>query len=424
MAKTIRLEPLHEDQRRVYRGLGRRSVLRCGRRWGKSALLEIASANWALRYGWKVGVFAPDFKKSAPSFRNLLHTLRPAIAQSSKVEKIIELKNDGLIEFLSLQDPDAGRSRKYHRVLIDEASLTKPEMQHQWEQSIAPTLLDYAGSAIVAGTPKGVNIENFFWRLCNNEGLSEHWDAFHAPTFLNPHLPASELATIESRTHPLVYRQEYLAEFVDWRGVSLLSLENLAPGGKGVPFPVGCDYVGAAFDTALKDGQEHDGSAVVYFARNSMGTPLTILDWDVFQVQANLLPERVPQILARLNELAKQCGARFGSSGIYCEDKGSGTIVIQHAESQGWPVQAIPGDMVSLGKDARAVACSGPVFRNEVRFSQLAVDKQVMFKGIMANHLIQQFCGFTLADAQAYKRADDLFDAAAYSILVTLNPSF
>ncbi|MGT3282603.1 terminase, partial [Yersinia enterocolitica] len=36
-----------------------------------------------------------------------------------------------------------------------------------------------------------------------------------------------------------------------------------------------------------------------------------------------------------------------------------------------------------------------------------------------ANHLIKQIAGFHLADRDAHKRADDLFDCYTYGLLIT-----
>ncbi|MEM5382630.1 hypothetical protein VSR68_03365 [Paraburkholderia phymatum] len=424
MAKEIKLARMYQGQVNIYHALGRRSVLRCGRRWGKSTMFETMAGNWAVRNSWYVGIFAPDYKKMRPIFSNLLFNLKPVITQSSKVERIIELRSGGRIEFFSLTDEDAGRSRKFHRVLIDEAQSTKDStMKDQWEKSIEPTLLDYSGRCIVAGTPKGINPENWFWQINHNQNVSEQWRVFHAPSASNPHLPPEELALKKSTVHPLVFRQEYLAEFVDFTGTAFFDLQNLTNNGAGVPFPQHCDYIGCAIDTAIKDGVQHDGTAVVYFARNKIaGTPLIVLDWDVVQVKGNVLTQWLPGVLARCDELAAFCGARYGSAGAWVEDKASGSVLLQEAEDRGWMVNAIPPKYTSMGKNDRAIACSSPVYSNQVRLTQHAIDKTAVYKEVQANHLISQFCGFVINDPKAYKRADDLADAMMYSILVTLEP--
>ena len=88
----------------------------------------------------------------------------------------------------------AGRA-EYHRVIINEAAFTNPNMMDIWEKSIKPTLLDYGGSALVLSNTNGIDAQNFFWRICNQP---EHgFVEYHAPSHNNPFLPANELAKLE-----------------------------------------------------------------------------------------------------------------------------------------------------------------------------------------------------------------------------------
>ncbi|WP_245168486.1 hypothetical protein [Enterobacter roggenkampii] len=68
-------------------------------------------------------------------------------------------------------------------------------------------------------------------------------------------------------------------------------------------------------DTAVKGGSEHDGTAVVYYAVDTRPgiQRLTILDWDVVQIDGALLETWMPSVFDRLNELSGQCVAINGS---------------------------------------------------------------------------------------------------------------
>ena len=88
------------------------------------------------------GLFAPDYKILAETYRECEEALFPIIESSSKVEGIIRLENRGRIDFWTLNNPKAGRSRKYHRVGIDEAAFTNSDMMDIWRKNIRPSLLD------------------------------------------------------------------------------------------------------------------------------------------------------------------------------------------------------------------------------------------------------------------------------------------
>ena len=60
----------------------------------------------------------------------------------------------------------AGRGRKYHLVLIDEAAHDEGYLTSS-RAAIAPTILDYAGSIVEASTPNGVEPTNHFWQIAH-----------------------------------------------------------------------------------------------------------------------------------------------------------------------------------------------------------------------------------------------------------------
>lgn len=157
---TITFLPFHDGQKKIYRSPAKRKVIRAGRRFGKTTMLEQAGGNWAAKQ-MRVGWFAPSYKILLPSFKAIRDLLKPITTSSSKTDSIIETIGGGQVEFWTLDNPDAGRSRKYHKVIIDEGSLVKKGMRDIWEQAIEPTLLDFDGDAVMAGTPKGVDDENF-----------------------------------------------------------------------------------------------------------------------------------------------------------------------------------------------------------------------------------------------------------------------
>jgi hypothetical protein len=78
---------------------------------------------------------------------------------------------------------------------------------------------------------------------------------YHAKTMDNPALPKRRqneteaawmsrrgefLSDLQAGNDPLVYAQEYLAEFVDWAGVGFFARDRLLDNGQPVPFPARC----------------------------------------------------------------------------------------------------------------------------------------------------------------------------------------
>ena len=119
----IWLEPMHAGQMRAYAALSghRFKALRCGRRFGKTALAKSWAAQ-ALLNGEEVGWFAPEYKHMIEVFAEMKAMLAPLVAASSKNPPMIRLANGGRIDFFPLSNAIAARGRRYHRIVIDEAA--------------------------------------------------------------------------------------------------------------------------------------------------------------------------------------------------------------------------------------------------------------------------------------------------------------
>jgi hypothetical protein len=438
----ISLNTLHSGQAKAYWALqkNRFKALRCGRRFGKTDYAKIWITQ-ALVQGRECAWFAPQHMTWSEVYSDLTDTLQPILEKNSKAEAVMRLRTGGRLDFWSLENPIAGRGRRYHRVAIDEAAFAKDgdnkvdgTMMSLWEKAIKPTLYDYAGEALVCSNSAGKNPDNFFYNICTDPKYGFH--EFHATTMDNPLLPkrlqhesvaawqerrAQFQADLIKDNDPLVYAQEHLAHFVDWSGVAFFSREKLLDQGQPVPYPKNCETVFAIIDTASKTGTDNDATAVTFFALNRRAGqfPLVILDWDIAQIEGAILELWLPSVFDRLEELARDCRARFGSMGAFIEDKNSGTILLQQAQRRGLPVHAIDSKLTAMGKDERAISVSGYVHRGNVKYSDYAFNKVSIYKQKSRNHLLDQVESFRMGDKQS-GREDDALDTFCYGIAIAL----
>lgn len=439
MRRTVTLPTLHSDQVKAFRALlpYRFKALRAGRRYGKTDYAKTWAADAVIK-GQPVGWFAPDYKISSEAYNELADILQPIKLRSSKTEGVIRTKTGGRIDFWTLDNERAGRSRKYKRVIVDEGAFTDDDtMMDIWDKSIKPTLYDMSGQGLVCSNTNGTDPKNFFWRICNEPKHGFH--EYHAPTHNNPLLPERlpgeteaewltrrklALKALKDDNHPLVYQQEYLAEFVDWSGVAFFSADKWFVNGAPIPVPRRVDAVFAILDTATKDGKDHDGQAVTFYGlTNGVPDPLTILDWEILQMEGSLLESWLPTVFQRLEDWAQKLKARFGSQGVHIEDKSSGMVLLQQAARRGWPAHPIDTKLTSVGKDERAISVSGYHHRGMIKITQEAFDKVTTYKGATRNHFLGQVTGFRIGDKDAHKRADDLLDTYTYGISIALGNS-
>lgn len=222
---------------------------------------------------------------------------------------------------------------------------------------------------------------------------------------------------------PIVERERLLNGNwkIRWRGQTFFDITTMLDQGRPVAMPQKCDGIYAVLDTASKSGLQHDGTAAIYCARSKFfGTPVTILDYDYVQIDGGMLEAWLPEVFKRGEELAKQCGARAGFIGVWIEDKQSGTVLIQAAQKKSMKVRAINSKLTAIGKDERAFSISPHVSQGRVKIADEAYHKVVTFKNATRNHLLSQIEGFSIADKDASKRADDCLDVFVYSVAIAL----
>jgi hypothetical protein len=99
-----------------------------------------------------------------------------------------------------------------------------------------------------------------------------------------------------------------------------------------------------------------------------------------------------------LEELARLCGARYGTLGAFIEDKNSGTILLQQAARRNWAAHSIESKLTAMGKDERAISVSGYVYRGNVKYTDHALNKATVYKRKSRNHLAEQVESFRIGD--------------------------
>ena len=206
----IQINNEHSGQLKVLSEAKRFNVLDCGRRWGKSALAVNLLSENALD-GHPVAYFAPFYSLLSGTFKELYSVLNTVTTRKHD-NQFIELATGGSIEFWSLENPIAGRSRKYKVAIVDEAAFNR-NLWQSWTEAIRPTLTDLKGSAWFMSTPKGKN--DFYKLWMRGQTGEQDWMSWQMPTITNPHIDPSEIEAARRDLPELAFAQEYLAEFND-----------------------------------------------------------------------------------------------------------------------------------------------------------------------------------------------------------------
>lgn len=256
---------LHEGQQAILERAKRFNTVACGRRFGKTTLgLALAwhgapGAPGGLRDGFDVGWFAPSYKLLDEAWRSGKAYLRELTARTDSQQHRMEMKRGSSLDFWTLEDPDAGRGRKYGLIVVDEAAMAR-HLEVAWTESIRPTLTDYKGGAWFFSTPKGLN---YFHTLSQQRARFDDWEHHHAPSAANPYMPAAEIEAARRSLPERVFAQEYLAEFLsDGAGVFRRVLDAIDDS-LATRFEAAGPQDGASYVIGVDWGRSNDFTVVI-----------------------------------------------------------------------------------------------------------------------------------------------------------------
>lgn len=202
----------HDAQREILGTARRWNVLALGRRAGKTTLGTYLLMEKALQ-GLPVAWFSPTYKNLGETWRTFSHRLKPAIQNRNTQERRIELYTGGSVDFWSLErNPDLVRGRAYARIIVDESALIR-ELKSTFYLVLRPTLTDYEGDAWFLSTPRGFNSFHDLFLQGESDQFPD-WQSWRMSSYANPYIPATEIDSARSEMPSLMFRQEYLAEFL------------------------------------------------------------------------------------------------------------------------------------------------------------------------------------------------------------------
>jgi phage terminase large subunit-like protein len=129
--------------------------------------------------------------------------------------KVLKFPNNSYIDFGSAERPELLEGFQYDRMLVNESGLAFKKAG-LWDNVLAPMTKGDTSKTRFVGTPKG---RNTFFTLASY-GISKRpgWWDYHFTAFDSPYWSRTELQTIQKRVPEIVWKQEYLAQFIEGEG--------------------------------------------------------------------------------------------------------------------------------------------------------------------------------------------------------------
>ena len=275
MRTTIDAQP-HPGQLEVHNSDARFKVLSAGRRWGKTRL-GVNECLDAASKGGRAWWVSPSYKTSEVGWRPLRQIARKIPnAEVRLVDRMVALPGGGFVAVRSADNPDSLRGEGLDYVVMDECAFMQKEA---WTEAIRPALSDRQGKALFISTPKG---RNWFWEAYQRGVREEEgWQAWTFPTSSNPYIEPAEIEAAKRDLPEMIFRQEYLAEFIDdsggvFRRVQEAAILTPQEPQAGRQYVAGVD-VAASVDYTVVTVMDAESKEMVYLDRyNRVDYPLLI----------------------------------------------------------------------------------------------------------------------------------------------------
>ena len=304
------ISDLHPAQFKIYKDDTRFRAVSAGRRFGKTWLAVTECLQVAMR-GGRAWWIAPTYKMSNVGWRPIRQVCSPLDGVSvNKSERQAVFPGGGLVAVRSADNPDSLRGEGLDFVVMDEAAYIMPEA---WIEAIRPALSDRLGRALFISTPRG---RNWFWDIHRKGGAEPDWSSFTYPTSANPFMPKGEIEAARAELPEIIFRQEYLAEFVDSEGMVFRRVHD------------------AAILQPLEQPLEgHQYSAGVDVAAAVDYTVITVLDVNTREMVALDRFNRVDYPV--LEDRIAAAYAKWNMIGMVVEANSIGQGVIDHLHNRG-----------------------------------------------------------------------------------------
>ena len=190
---------------------GKYFVVSIGRQFGKTLLGENQALKWAVENNWKIGWISPTYKQCKKVFKEIVRAMgkNPFITSANHSDLVLNFTTGSTMLFYSAEAYDSIRGETFDALVGDEVAFWKPEA---WNEVLKATVLVKGKKVLLLSTPKG---KNQFYTLFNQSINNDNYHSFYGTSFDNPFIERSEIEDARRMLPDHIFRQEYLAEFLD-----------------------------------------------------------------------------------------------------------------------------------------------------------------------------------------------------------------
>ena len=202
----------HQNQIKIHQAINNTPckyfTLDIGRQFGKSMLAQNQAVDFMINQGWSGAWVSPTYKQ-AKKVSDELDANFEGLFQYNKSELTMRTPNGGQMQFFSSERYDNIRGFTFDFLIIDEAA---HQAEEAWTEVLRATVLVKGKKVLFVSTPKG---KNWFHTMYQLGKTDDNYTSFKFSSYDNPLIDPKEIDAARQTLPEHIFRQEYLAEFLD-----------------------------------------------------------------------------------------------------------------------------------------------------------------------------------------------------------------
>jgi len=251
----------HNNQKLIHDSINNESYkyycLNIGRQFGKSLLATNQALYWAFNSKCDIAWISPIYNQANKVYEQVIKAFadNPQVFHKKDGQKLkIEFCNGSTFQFFSAERYDNIRGFTFDYLICDEFAFIDSEA---WTAVLRATVLVKGKKVLLISTPNG---KNHFYQLFQLDGVNDQYKSFKMTSYDNPLIDSKEIDDAKLTLPDHIFRQEYLAEFVDG-GSSVFGDVNYKMVTSGTKYYGGLD-VARADDYTVLTIYNQDGGMV------------------------------------------------------------------------------------------------------------------------------------------------------------------
>lgn len=184
------------------------------RQIGKSVLCKVLCTKWLLEPNKEIGYLTPALKLSKKFFNDLTSVIPESLlVKSNASDLVIQSVTGSTLYFYSAEQGNRIRGNTFDYLILDEAAFYKEDdgANHIWYSILQPTIKVKGKKIIMVSTPNGC--QGFWYDLIQRAVKGQPGYAYIKRTIYDDSM-CNDIEEIKDSTPDLMWRQEYLVEFI------------------------------------------------------------------------------------------------------------------------------------------------------------------------------------------------------------------